>query len=137
MKTIRLLILEDDLETLSKLFVKLTGLENKYAENNLRKDFSVVVLSEYTQVEDYINNNPKANFDIILLDRDCKVGGSFHVLDLERFGVDKVISISSIPQYNEEARKKGITKIVHKDFQDLDNFADKVVSFIEHIALET
>ena len=109
MKTIRILILEDDLETLSLLLKKLHLLEEDMADSDSLKDFSIVTLSEYTQVEEFINKSSKIDFDVILLDRDCKAGGSFHVLDIERFGADKIISISSVPDYNEEAMSRGIT----------------------------
>jgi len=79
------------------------------------------------------NSNPKAKFDIILLDRDCKLAGSFHVLNLEKFGADKVISISSVPEYNDQAQKRGVTKVILKDYQYLDDFADKVVKAIGEI----
>ena len=90
-----ILILEDDLKTLSKLLAELAKLEEDQPFY-----FSLVILTDYIQVEDYINDNPKAKFDIILLDRDCKLAGSFHVLNLEKFGADKVIAISSVPEYN-------------------------------------
>ena len=133
MKTIRILILEDDLETLSLLLKKLHLLEEKLANSATPKDFSVVTLSEYNQVEELINKSNNLEFDVILLDRDCKAGGSFHVLDIERFGADKVISISSIPNYNEEAKARGITRVVWKDYQNLESFADKVIDEIEGI----
>lgn len=133
MKTIRILILEDDLETLSLLLKKLHLLEENLANSDNPKDFSVVTLSEYTQVEEFINKSNKLDFDVILLDRDCKAGGSFHVLDIERFGVDKVISISSIPPYNDEAKQRGVKRIVHKDFQNLGQFSSKVISEIEEM----
>ena len=91
MKTLRILILEDDLETISVLTDRLFKLEKEVKGF----DIAVTVLSEYTQVEEYINNT-KVVFDIVLLDRDCKACGSFHVLDFEKVGVDKIISISSI-----------------------------------------
>src|SRR3989344_6808511 len=97
METIRILILEDDLETLSLLLKKLHLLEEELANSASPKDFSLITLSEYTQVEDLINKSQNLDFDVILLDRDCKAGGSFHVLDIERFGAGKIISISSIP----------------------------------------
>jgi hypothetical protein len=46
---------------------------------------------------------------------------------------DKIISISSVPDYDEEAKQKGITRVVHKDFGDLDNFSNRVVTEIEAI----
>ncbi len=129
-KTIRILILEDDLGTLAKLFEKLAHLEDGHADKGLM--ISTVVLSEYQQVEDLINKS-KLDFDVIFLDRDCKAGGSFHILDIEAIGVDKTISISSIPQYNEEASKRGVKHIVWKDYQKLDDFSDKVIKELEEI----
>ncbi len=122
----KLLILEDDFLTVSKILDRLESFEQIEPY-----DFSIVVLSDYIQVQDYINNNPKAEFDVILLDRDCKMGGSFHVLDIERFGPEKVISISSVPKNNEAAKKRGVKKVVEKDFLNLDEFADKVILEIE------
>jgi len=133
MKTIRILILEDDLETLSLIFKKLNLLEEKLENTASPKEFSVVTLSEYTQVEELINKSESLEFDIILLDRDCKAGGSFHVLDIERFGSKKVISISSVPHYNEQTKSRGITKIIWKDYQNLDDFSDKVIIEIEDL----
>ena len=133
MKTIRILILEDDLETVALLFKKLNLLEQELEEKDVPSTFSVVTLSEYTQVEEYINRNEKLDFDVVLLDRDCKAGGSFHVLDIERFGASKVIAISSIPTYNEEAKARGVTKVVFKDYSNLNDFSDKVIFEISKI----
>lgn len=126
MRTIRILILEDDLRALSFLINRLGKLE----ETLDSADFSITVLSEYTQVEEYINNT-KMNFDIILLDRDCKACGSFHCLDIERIGADKIISISAIPQWNEEAEKRGVEKVILKTHENIEEFADRVVSQIK------
>jgi hypothetical protein len=118
----KILILEDDLLTLSKILERLSKLEE-----DMPCEFRTIILSDYTQVQDYINNNPKAEFDIILLDRDDKLGASFHVLDIERFGAEKFVSISSVPEANEDAKKRGVTRFVQKDYRYLDEFADKVV----------
>lgn len=131
MKTYRILILEDDLETLTTLLKYFTRLE-KIIEND-RKDIAVTVFSEYWQVEDYLNVSPREKFDVILLDRDCKAGGSFHALDLKRFKDSEIIGISSIPEYNEELRKKGIKRIVFKDYQNLEDFSFKVMGLIKQI----
>lgn len=128
----KILILEDDLLTLSKIFERLYELEE-----NQPYDFSIITLSDYTQVQDFINSNPKASFDIILLDRDCKLGGSFHVLDIEKFGPEKVISISTVPEYNEEVEEKGVKRVILKDYTKLDEFAQKVVQEIKEIIRET
>jgi len=122
-----ILILEDNLQVLSKLLDKLFVLEQDQPY-----DFSVIALTNHQQVEDYVNNNPKAQFDIILLDRDCKLNNSFHVLNIERFGADKVISISSVPEYNQEAKQRGVKRVVLKDLQYIDEFAIKVVKEVEN-----
>ena len=116
-----ILILEDDLRVLSSLLNKLSELEHAQPY-----DFSIIVLTNHQQVEDYVNSNPRAKFDIILIDRDCKLNGSFHVLDIERFGVEKVIAISSIQEYNEQLKQRGVTRVVYKDLQKVDEFATKV-----------
>src|SRR3989344_8123530 len=116
-----ILILEDNLQVLSKLLDKLFVLEQ-----DQEYDLSVIVLTNHQQVEDYVNSNPKAQFDIILIDRDCKLNGSFHVLDIERFGAEKVIAISSIQEYNEQLKQRGVTRVVYKDLQKVDEFATKV-----------
>ena len=123
-----ILILEDNLKVLSKILERLFVLENDQSF-----ELCVMVLTTSSQVEDYINSNPKANFDIILLDRDCKVGESFHILDIERFGKDKIIGISSVEEYNNELKQKGVKKIILKDLKDMDKFADEVVEEIRHM----
>ncbi len=124
----RILILEDNLFVLSKLLSNLELLEQ-----NQPYSLSLVILTDYQQVEDYVNNNPKAQFDIILLDRDCKLGESFHNLNFERFGVDKVISISAVPEYNKEAKKRGVKRVILKDLKYIDEFAKKVVKEVERM----
>jgi hypothetical protein len=123
MKLTRTLILEDDLETLSKILGQLAQLEEVE-----KIEFSVTVISESPHVDELINNNPSLKFDLILLDRDCKIGGSFHNLDIHRFGVDNIIAISSVPDYNEQMRQKGVTRIVHKDYSRLDEFIKRLSS---------
>ena len=128
MHTLRILILEDDLRAVSFLTNRIGQLE----EESKDFDIAVTVLSEYTQVEEYINNT-KMDFDIILLDRDCKSCGSFHALDFEKFGVEKIISISAISEWNEEAKKRGVTKVILKDHDHIEDFADQVVEEIKKI----
>jgi len=67
------------------------------------------------------------------MDRDCKLHRSFHIFDIKRFGVDNIISISSVPKYNEEMKKKGVKRIILKDLQDIDGFSKKVVKEIEEM----
>lgn len=135
MRLYRLLILEDDLETVSKIFEELAKLENKFV-NEKGIEISTIVISESPQVDEFINQNTTLDFDIILLDRDCKIGGSFHNLDIQRFGTNKIIGISSVPEYNDELARQGVTKIVHKDYKTLNDFAKKVGSYIEQMLSE-
>lgn len=129
MQTYKILILEDDLEAVSKIMAELYNLEGHFAPY----DFDVTVLSTYESVERLINPQDKNAYDVILLDRDCKLGGSFHTLDMEKFGVDKIISISSTPTWNEEAKARGVKRIVPKSFSDLDDFAKNIMEEIKNI----
>jgi hypothetical protein len=129
----RLLILEDDLETLALLLTKLHQLEEKLAIPPQPISIAVTVLSEYDQVINYINPQSKTAIDIILLDRDCKKGGSFHILDINKFGSEKIIGISSIPQYNQQLMKRGVITIIQKDYSQLNNFAEKVTIEIKNM----
>jgi hypothetical protein len=96
-------------------------------------DFDVTVLSTYEAVEKLVNPQPADAYDVILLDRDCKMAGSFHILDMEKFGVNKIISISSTPTWNEEAKARGVTRVVPKSFSDLEGFAKNISEEIRGI----
>jgi len=126
---IRILILEDDLETLSVLMKGLYLLDLRYRGVLI----SPMVFSEFSQVEEYVNKMSDDYIDIILLDRDCKVGGSFHVLDFERFNKEKIISISSIPQWNDEAVLSGASKVFWKDHDNLEDWAEKLMLYVKQI----
>jgi len=132
MKIYKILILEDDFEAVSKIMAELYNLEGHFAP----MDFDVTVLSTYESVEKLINPQEADSYDVILLDRDCKMAGSFHILDMEKFGVRKVISISSTPTWNEEAKARGVTRIVPKSFSDLDGFAKNIMEEIKGILEE-
>ncbi|QQS44394.1 hypothetical protein IPM65_02220 [Candidatus Roizmanbacteria bacterium] len=92
-----------------------------------------MILTNHEQVSNFVNNNPNAEFDIIILDRDCKLEGSFHILDIERFGSEKVIAISTVEEYNEAAKERGVTRVVQKDLSDLDRFSEKVVTHVNQM----
>ncbi len=125
-RTFNLLILEDDIQTLSALLKEIANLEEQISP----KDIDVTVISNYEAVEKWINKESSEKYDIILLDRDCKMGGSFHILNIEKFGAEKIIAISSIPDWNKEAGKRGVKNVVWKDYNNLDDFAQKVGSAI-------
>lgn len=122
-----ILILEDDLKTLSVILSQLSVLEDRGSFS-----FALTILTDYTQVESYINKG-SAKFDAILLDRDCRLCGSFHVLDIEKFGVDKIIAISSVPEFNSQLEQRGVTKVVLKDYKNLDKFSKQVVNLIKDV----
>lgn len=121
MKSISILILEDDLETLEKILKTLREIENEK-----QVTFGVTILPDYIQTEQFINKNPQIKFDILLLDRDCFLGGSFHTVDLKNFDLAKVISISSVPNYNKNAEELGVKKSIWKDYSNLDDFVKKL-----------
>lgn len=121
LKKLKILILEDDLETVERILSVLRQVEN---ENEIA--FGATVIPDYIQVEKFINKNPQIKFDILLLDRDCFLGGSFHNVDLNNFDIDKIISMSSVPQYNQDAIGKGVKRVILKDYSNLDDFKEKL-----------
>ncbi|OIP58155.1 MAG: hypothetical protein COX79_01800 [Candidatus Levybacteria bacterium CG_4_10_14_0_2_um_filter_36_16] len=134
LKDIRILLLEDDVETLSLLLQCLYKLQKHFED---RLSIAITVLSEYTQVEEYLNKVSRNVFDIILLDRDCFASGSFHVLDFNKYPPNKIIGISSIPPYNQELEAKGVKRIVWKDYQNLHAFVEQVKGHLEEMLLQT
>ncbi len=134
MKTIRVLVIEDDLETLSVIMSVLKDFENKLLKGDEKKDVAVTVFSEYTQVEGYLNNMEEPTFDVVLLDRDCKLGGSFHALNLDKFGKDKIIGISSVPEYNDQLAEKGINITINKDYLELDAFGAQLLKVLFRVS---
>lgn len=126
MKIYTVLVLEDDLETVESIFKVFKELENN------RFDFSMTVVPDYVKTNLYINKNKNINYDIVLLDRDCFLGGSFHNLDLSNFDIKKVISISSVPQYNIEAKNKGVIHIINKDYSNLENFRQELSDILKY-----
>jgi hypothetical protein len=121
----RILILEDNYIVLSKLLEKLSILEERQPW-----EFSITVMNDSEQVENLINGNPKANFHILLVDRDCKINKSFHVLDFERFGSDNIIAISAVPRFNKQLEERGVTRVIEKDLSDIEGFTTKVVDAV-------
>lgn len=130
----RILLLEDDLKTVAALTGAFAHLEQKYSSHGLL--ISLTVLSEYIQIKKFTVGDLK-KFDAILLDRDCKIGGSFHVLPIEDLDVTKIIAISSTPPYNDEAKKRGVTKIVQKNYALPDAFSHNVSLIVESLVKET
>lgn len=132
MRVIRVLILEDDLRTLSIIMNKLFELEEETFYQNDKKDFAITLFSEYHQVKDYLNKSDMV-FDVILLDRDCKAGGSFHILDFKKFDSNKIIAISTVPEYNDNAVKNGVKTVVRKNFAKMDEFGEKLTKELKNL----
>jgi len=127
-RNVKILILEDDLQTVEKIFECLRS-----AEIGMGVSFGATVIPDYIQVEELINKNPQVKYDILLLDRDCFLGGSFHVVNLDNFDKDKVISISSVPEANQKMFALGVSHYVLKDFSNLDLFAQKLKQEIQSL----
>ena len=121
MENIKILILEDDLETNQRILEILREIENEK-----KVVFGTTVLPDYIQTEEFINKNPQVKFDVLLLDRDCFLGGSFHAVNLDNFDKDKAISISSVPEYNRQMEEKGVRRTVWKDYRNLGEFSAKL-----------
>lgn len=126
--SIAVLILEDNLYAVSALLNQLGNLEQELMSES--RDLTVVTFPSTLYVEGEVNGHNANDFDIIILDRDDKQGGSFHALDIEKFGPQKVIGISTIPEWNELLKKRGVTRIVRKDFLDLEKWAKEVVRHV-------
>lgn len=123
-----ILILEDNLKVLSLLLSKLADLEEQ-----MPCTLSIMVLTNSLQVEQFINSNKTVHFDAILLDKNCKFKGSFHILDLERLGAEKVIAISTVDEYNQEVKARGVNRAVRKDYSNLQKFSYDVVSELREL----
>lgn len=136
MKTHRVLILEDDLETLANILSLLQSIEQESIMLDEKSDIAVTVFSEYTEVEKYVNKADSL-YDLILLDRDCKLGGSFHVIDIEKVNPDRIIAISSVPEYNKQAQSRGVNTVVGKDYSNLTRFSESLkVEIIKKLELK-
>ena len=120
-KLYRVLLLEDDLEVAGHLLLALNRIEPHLAPY----DLDVTHFSTSDPVCEWVNRQPKNFYDIALMDRDCKLNRSFHVLDLSRIRAECVISISSTPMWNQAAEASGIKHVVPKSFNDLDGFAER------------
>ena len=126
------LVLEDDLEVSGRLLLALHKVEPFLAPY----DLDVTVLSTCDTVEKLVNDHPERHFDVILMDRDCKMNSSFHVLNFQQHDLKNIISISSTSMWNLEARNNGIVHCVPKSFNDLRGFADRAAKQAFDILLE-
>lgn len=128
MKNLKVLILEDDLETLEAILQVLKNLRDLKGVS-----FAVTILSDYLQVESYINANPQIKYNILILDRNDSLGASFHNINLNLFNKDNIISISTVPEFNHELTTKGVHKMINKDYQNLSDFSSQLIRYIQYI----
>ncbi|MFW5884724.1 MAG: hypothetical protein ACOCUF_00615 [Patescibacteria group bacterium] len=126
MKTIRVLILEDDLKACQAILKVLEEVEFEAIKKGV--ELSALVFQERVFVEEFVNQREWTGEEIVFLDREADKGqaGNFHDLDFEKFDKDRIISISSVPDFNEDARKRGINRVVQKDFTKMDEFGEKI-----------
>jgi len=123
MKTLRILIIEDDLKTLSVITDRLFEIEETLVGKN---DFAVTVFSEAHELQNYLEKFDNFFFDIVICDRDSKEGASFHALPLEKLGMQKIIAISTVPGYNDELLRRGAKRALTKDYEEIEKFGNNL-----------
>lgn len=129
METKKVLIFEDNLYALSALLKSLGDFEQE-----LMVKYGVdIAVTVFSTIQDN-RQLPDIDFDVIILDRDDKVGESFHDLQWDKVKVGAVIATSTIPEWNHMLARKGATHIVRKDYLDLDAWSKEVVRHVEDIA---
>lgn len=130
----RILILEDDLKTVVILTSRLSNFFIKNESNNEMEKvgFDMTVIGDSGKAKIFIDSCEDGDFDCILLDRDCASGDSFHRADIGKFNPNKIISISSVPEFNQAAQERfGINKQVEKHYGNLEDFGEKVMDVIK------
>lgn len=132
----KILILEDDVKTVAILADKLADffIKNESTKEVEKIHFDMTVIGDSGKAKIFIDSCEDGDFDCILLDRDCALGDSFHRADIGKFNPNKIISISSVPEFNQAAHERfGINKQVEKNYGDLEDFAEKVMNSIKEI----
>ena len=115
-----ILILEDNPLVIAQIVFLLQKIETEYPVEFIPTSFPTL-----KETQAFLQKNTQ-QFDIILLDRNDKIGESYHDLPLESLGLDSIISISSVQTRNEEAKKRGISKSILKDYEHLETFLGKL-----------
>lgn len=131
-KLINILILVDDIATISVLADRISIIDNGLTDTTI----SITVLSDYFQVDEYVSRMDNHRFNIILLDEDCAAGRALFNFKIEEIGPEKIIAFTSKPAYIEMARKRGISKIITNDLQKPMAFIDKVAHYTKKLIVE-
>lgn len=117
----KVLILEDNPRILSILLDKIAQIEE---ESGFK--IAVFVVSQGEKVSLFQENLEKDEFDAILLDRYSRDEMDFHRAVMGKINPKKTISISSMPQANQEAKEVGVDYIVEKNYLEIKIFGEKV-----------
>lgn len=122
-----ILILEDTSYVIEGLIREIRDLESELYEK-----FEISVYSTSREVKQIVNQQPADSYDVIILDRNAS-DGSFHELDIAKFGPRKIISISSIDRFNENMKIQGVKHTVLKSHDQLERFFSQVREAIREI----
>ncbi len=122
-----ILVLEDLDYIVDGLLSRLGAIESDCGDG-----LKVSVYTTSREVEQIVNEHTSETYDVIILDRNAP-DGTFHVLDIDKFGPEKIISISSVDSFNQKLKKRGVKHTVHKRHEQLDHFFDEVERAIRDI----
>lgn len=123
------LILEDNLYAVAALAKQLGILEDVLLDHGRDLHVTVYPVAEYIELV----NVSSVRVDVIVLDRDDKEGGSFHTIDIKKFGPERIIATSAVDEWNRLLTKQGVTHVAQKDYLDLEAWAQQVVKHIREI----
>ena len=114
MKKLRVLLIEDNP-------IVISGLRRAITKNFANAE--VLSVTSPDEVLAKVNNQPVGSWEIILLDFVYSAGtGNFHVFDIEKFGPQRVISISSTGFGNQAAQSRGVTHVKPKSYLHFNKF---------------
>jgi CheY-like chemotaxis protein len=124
-KVKKILILEDDLRTLTILMQILEEFKNSL------NSIAVTVFSESVKAQNFLEK--EKDFDLIFLDY-YGIDEDFHKAVFEnKIDPKKIIAISSLREKNLEAEDKGVLRTVEKDFINLEDFKIKLKQEIKEM----
>jgi len=123
----KILILEDNLKALDVIDQALKEIEAEIEK------IDVTIFSEGRIARDFAEKNDLDKFDVILLDYLSRDDLSFHEAVIGRASLEKVITISNTPAYNNLALEKGVLRAVQKNYFDLGGFKVKIKKEILNI----
>ena len=124
-KVKKILILEDDLRTLTILMQILGEFKNPL------NSIAVTVFSESIKAQNFLEE--EKDFDLIFLDY-YGIDEDFHKAVFEnKIDPKKIIAISSLEEKNFEAQDKGVVRSVQKDFSNLEDFKIKLKQEIKEM----